>query len=49
MGLNESFTTIRGQILLMTPLPDLGQAYAMLLRMKIKEIMFMCLLMKTLL
>ncbi|XP_074356820.1 uncharacterized protein LOC141696596 [Apium graveolens] len=32
MGLNEQFTSIRGQILLMSPLPDLSHAYAMLLQ-----------------
>ncbi|XP_074371895.1 uncharacterized protein LOC141712750 [Apium graveolens] len=32
MGLNEQFTATRGQILLMSPLPDLNQAYAMLLQ-----------------
>ncbi|XP_074352914.1 uncharacterized protein LOC141692072 [Apium graveolens] len=32
MGLNDSFTGIRGQILLMTPLPSLNQSYSMLLQ-----------------
>ena len=32
MGLNEQFTTTRGHILLMKPLPDISQAYAMLLQ-----------------
>lgn len=32
MGLNDSFTGIRGQILLMKPLPSLSQSYAMLLQ-----------------
>lgn len=32
MGLNEQFTNTRGQILLMIPLPDSSQAYAMLLQ-----------------
>lgn len=32
MGLNDQFTSTRGQILLMSPIPDLNQAYAMLLQ-----------------
>nr|XP_017224842.1 PREDICTED: uncharacterized protein LOC108201066 [Daucus carota subsp. sativus] len=32
MGLNDQFTNTRGQILLMKPLPDLANAYAMLLQ-----------------
>jgi hypothetical protein len=28
MGLNESYKAIRGQILLMNPLPDVRQAYS---------------------
>lgn len=32
MGLSEQFVPIRGQILLMKPLPDLGQAYVMLVQ-----------------
>ena len=28
MGLNESYSTIRGQILLMNPLPDVAKAYS---------------------
>lgn len=32
MGLNDSFTSIRGQILLMTHIPTLSQCYAMLLQ-----------------
>lgn len=32
MGLNDQFMSTRGQILLMQPLPDLSQAYAMLLQ-----------------
>ena len=32
MGLSEQFTTVRGQILLMNPLPDITQAYSMLLQ-----------------
>ena len=32
MGLNEQFTATRGHILLMKPLPDISQAYAMLLQ-----------------
>lgn len=32
MGLNDSFTALRGQILLMKPIPTLSQCYAMLLQ-----------------
>lgn len=32
IGLNDQFTNTRGQILLMYPLPDLSQEYAMLLQ-----------------
>ena len=32
MGLNDQFTGIRGQILMMTPLPSLSQCYALLLQ-----------------
>ncbi|XP_074373832.1 uncharacterized protein LOC141714199 [Apium graveolens] len=32
MGLSDSFTAIRGQILMMKPLPSLSQSYAMLLQ-----------------
>ena len=32
MGLNDQFTATRGHILLITPLPDVTQAYAMLLQ-----------------
>lgn len=32
MGLNETYTGIRGQILMMTPLPSLNQAYSLLLQ-----------------
>nr|XP_017219010.1 PREDICTED: uncharacterized protein LOC108196294 [Daucus carota subsp. sativus] len=32
MGLNDTFTSTRGHIMLMKPLPDLSQAYAMLLQ-----------------
>lgn len=32
MGLSESFTAIRGQILMMKPLPTLSQCYAMILQ-----------------
>lgn len=32
MGLNDQFTSVRGQILLMQPLPDINQAYSMLLQ-----------------
>lgn len=32
MGLNDTFTAIRGQILLMKPLPSLNQSYVMLLQ-----------------
>lgn len=32
MGLNEQFTSTRGQILLMNPLPDVAHAYSMLLQ-----------------
>ena len=28
MGLNESYSAIRGQILLMNPLPDVAKAYS---------------------
>jgi hypothetical protein len=28
MGLNESYSAIRGQILLMNPLPDVSKAYS---------------------
>lgn len=30
MGLHESYTGIRGQILLMNPLPTVNQAYGMI-------------------
>lgn len=30
MGLSETFTNIRGQLLMMTPLPTLSQALALL-------------------
>ena len=32
MGLNDVYTNIRGQILMMKPLPDLSQAYSLLLQ-----------------
>ncbi|XP_074323717.1 uncharacterized protein LOC141660627 [Apium graveolens] len=32
MGLNDTFTNVRGQILMMNPLPTLSQAYAILLQ-----------------
>ncbi|XP_074377938.1 uncharacterized protein LOC141719457 [Apium graveolens] len=32
MGLNDGFTTIRGQMLMMKPLPTLSQAYSLLLQ-----------------
>lgn len=32
MGLNDQYTVIRGQLLLMHPLPSLNQAYALLLQ-----------------
>ncbi|XP_074378489.1 uncharacterized protein LOC141720032 [Apium graveolens] len=32
MGLNEHFTGVRGQILIMTPLPSLSQCYSILLQ-----------------
>lgn len=32
MGLNELYTTIRGNILMITPLPTLGQAFALLIQ-----------------
>lgn len=32
MGLNDTYTAIRGQILLMTPVPTLSQTYAILLQ-----------------
>lgn len=32
MGLNDSFTEIRGQILMMKPLPSLNQCYGMILQ-----------------
>lgn len=32
MGLNDSFTVIRGQILMMNPLPTLSQCYGMILQ-----------------
>ncbi|XP_074374310.1 uncharacterized protein LOC141714707 [Apium graveolens] len=32
MGLNEHYTAVRGQILIMTPLPTLSQCYSMLLQ-----------------
>ncbi|XP_074378371.1 uncharacterized protein LOC141719908 [Apium graveolens] len=32
MGLNDQFTASRGQIMLISPLPDMSQAYAMLLQ-----------------
>lgn len=32
MGLNDQFTVVRGQILLMNPVPDISQAYYMLLQ-----------------
>lgn len=32
MGLNDSYTAIRGQVLLMTPVPTLSQTYAILLQ-----------------
>ena len=32
MGLNESYTTVRGNILMMTPLPSLSQIYSLLVQ-----------------
>ena len=32
MGLNESYTAVRGNILMMTPLPTLGQTYSLLVQ-----------------
>lgn len=32
MGLNDNYTSIRGQILMMTPLPELSQVYALLIQ-----------------
>ena len=32
MGLNETYTTIRGQILLMDPIPPLGKVFSLLLQ-----------------
>lgn len=32
MGLNESYTVVRGNILMMTPLPTLGQTYSLLVQ-----------------
>lgn len=32
MGLNEQFTAIRGQLLMMKPVPDLSQSYSLLLQ-----------------
>lgn len=32
MGLNKRYPNVRGQILLMNPLPDLSHAYSMLLQ-----------------
>ena len=39
MGLNDQFTGIRGQILLMVPLPSLSQCYSMRCRRKIKGVL----------
>ena len=32
MGLNESYSVVRGQLLLMNPLPDVSQAYSSIIR-----------------
>ena len=32
MGLNESYNAIRGQILLMNPLPDVAKAYSSIIQ-----------------
>jgi len=32
MGLNESYSTVRGQLLLMNPLPDVSQAYSSIIQ-----------------
>ncbi|KAG6466647.1 hypothetical protein ZIOFF_075551 [Zingiber officinale] len=38
MGLNESYNAIRGQLLLMNPLPDVSQAYSSIIKKKSNEI-----------
>ena len=32
MGLNETYTTVRGQILLMNPIPSLGKVFSLLIQ-----------------
>ena len=32
MGLNESYSVVRGQLLLMNPLPDVSQAYSSIIQ-----------------
>ena len=32
MGLNETYTTVRGQILLMDPIPPMGKVFSLLIQ-----------------
>jgi len=32
MGLNDSYTNVRGSLLMMSPLPSLGQTYSLLIQ-----------------
>jgi len=32
MGLNDSYTSVRGSLLMMNPLPSLGQTYSLLIQ-----------------